>query len=485
MHSRHHLPLVPLRMLQATRARRPMRWATLRLGAVALALGASAVSSACEESPTTANDVPKLSSTQGVGLRSFGNDPDGQLVLEWNALMATVLAGQTPFAFTRFAATMQLAVFEAVNAITGKYEPYLTAACAGDPHAWGRRTCSAIPPATGASPEAAVVAAAHAVLVYYVPAAAPTLDAARDASLAAIPDALGKAAGIAVGEAAAAAMIALRADDGSAPPQFFLPTSTETGDWQLTPACPAAGGVFLHWQDVTPFGVRTSRQFRSHRPPPIVSARYTLDYEEVKTVGAIKSSARPQDRADVAQFYAALLAPTLWNQAARQVSAAQGARLSANARAFALLNMALADGLITVMETKYHYVFWRPETAIREAATDGNPRTTPSPDFAPFITSPCFPTYPSAHATASYAGRRIIEHIWGADKHSITLETPTLPHLSLHYTRIDRITDDIDDARVYGGIHFRFDQEAGALQGTRIGDYIFGNHLRRVKRNPE
>jgi len=407
----------------------------------------------------------------------LASDVDGQLILEWNAVLEGVLAGQSPFAASRFSAIMHLAVFEAVNAITAKYEPYLTVPC---PESTGSaRRCPFVTAPDGASPEAAVVTAAHDILVHYLPAAAATVDAAAAASLAAIPDTPAKSAGIAVGEAAAAALIALRANDGaSVPPQFYLPTSAEPGDWQLTPACPPAGGVFLHWRDVTPFGVRSSQQFRARRPPPLVSRNYTRDFEELMTVGGMNSTARPPDRADVAVLYAVHLAGPLWNQVARQVSAAQGTGLSANARAFALLNMALADGLITVMETKYRYPFWRPETAIREAASDGNPATSPDPTFAPFITTPCHPSYPSAHATASYGARTIIERIWGNDNHSIVMETPALPDISLSYTRLDQITTDIDDARVYGGIHYRFDQEAGALQGIRIGEYIFRHHLR-------
>jgi PAP2 superfamily len=414
----------------------------------------------------------------GIHTADLRSDPDGQLILEWNAVLEGVLAGQSPFAASRFAAIMHLAVFEAVNAITEKYEPYLTVPCPAGSRGPAHR-CPLVTAPDGASPQAAAVAAAHDVLVHYLPAAVATVDAAAAASLAAVPDSPAKSDGLAVGAAAAAALIALRATDGaSAPPQFYLPASAEPGDWQLTPACPAAGGILVQWQNVTPFGVRSSRQFRARRPPPLASRSYARDFEEVMTVGSINSTARPQDRADVATLYAVHLAGPVWNQVARQVSAAQGTGLSANARAFALLNMAGADALIAVMATKYHHTFWRPETAIREAASDGNPATSPDPTFAPFINTPCHPSYPSAHATASYAARTIIELIWGNDDHSIVMEHPALPQISLRYTRLDQITTDIDDARVYGGIHFRFDQVAGARQGDRIGEYVFRKHLR-------
>jgi hypothetical protein len=383
-------------------------------------------------------------------------------VLDWNAIMVRTLAGQNPFAQARFAAITQLAVFEAVNAVTGDSEPYLGTVAA---------------PA-GASPEAAAVAAAHVVLRTYVPAAAASLDASRAASLAAIADGQAKLDGVAVGEAAAAAMIAARSSDGSAPPEFHLPSSTDPGVWQTTPGCPPGGGILLHWRNVTPFGIPDARQFRSEPPPPLTSRRYARDYAEVKEVGAADSPARPQGRADVARFYNAVSAVGVWNPALQQLAAARGLPLSRNARLFALVNIAISDGLVTVMETKYHYGLWRPETAIREAESDGNPRTEPDAGFVPYVTTPCFPSYGSAHAAASYAARRIAEAFFGHRCASVTLESPAVPGVVLSYDSFEEITDDIDDARVYGGIHFRFDQRAGARQGQGVGSWVYRHCLR-------
>jgi hypothetical protein len=385
-------------------------------------------------------------------------------VLDWNQVMLATLASQNPFAQARFAAITQLAVFEAVNAISNKYEPYL--GTIGAPF--------------GASADAAAIAAAHRVLRTYVPASAATLDAARTNSLAAIPDGTAKDDGVTVGEAAASAMIALRANDGSAPPQFFLPSSAAPGEWQLTPSCPAAGGVFLHWRNVTPFGIPSSDAFRSDPPPALSSREYEKDYAEVKAVGGAGSTLRSQDRSDVARFYNAVLAVGAWNATAAQVAAAQGRTLSQNARTFALLNMALSDGLVAVMQTKYHYTFWRPETAIQNAHADGNPGTEPDLGFVPFITTPCFPSYGSAHAAAGYAARGILQRILGAAGHSIVLSSAAVPGVVLAYSSFKQITDDIDDARVYGGIHFRFDQQASARQGDRIAAYIQSRHLRAL-----
>jgi hypothetical protein len=385
---------------------------------------------------------------------------DGDVVLDWNAIMVATVSSQNPFAQARFAAITQLAVFEAVNAITDDYRSYLGPIDA--------------PP--GASAEAAAVAAAHAVLVNYFPAAATTLDAAREASLAAIPDGLSEDDGVVVGLEAAAELIALRTGDGSSPPQFYQPASSDPGAWQTTPTCPPAGGILLHWQNVTPFGIESNAQFRSDPPPPLSSPEYARDYEEVARVGAIDSLERPADRSDVARLYAALSAVAVWNPVARQIALTHPATLTDNARVLALLNMAMNDGLTSSIETKYHYIFWRPETAIRAGDADGNDRTAGDADFAPFIPTPCFPGYPSAHASASYAARSILERVWGNGGHSLVLNHSTLAIL-VSYTSLKQITDDIDDARVFGGIHFRFEQEAGAKQGRHVGQFVYANNL--------
>jgi hypothetical protein len=387
------------------------------------------------------------------------------VVLTWNEIMVESLAGQNPFAAGRLAAITQVAVFEAINSITREYESY----------------AGGVPAPGGASAEAAGIAAAHAALVHYLPALSTALNAHRQVSLDGIPDGPSKTDGVVVGEAAAAAIIALRAADGAAPPQFHIPPSSDPGEWQPTPACTTAGGALLHWRNVTPFGVESSAQFRSNSPPTLDSGKYTKHFNEVKTVGSKTSAARPGDRAAVAQFYNVVLAVGTWNPVARQLAAAQGTSLSENARAFALLNVAIHDALVTVMETKYHYRLWRPETAVRGASADGNPRTVEDPTYEPFIPTPCFPTYPSAHASTANAAARIIQKIWGPAGHAITLTTPQLPGIVLQYWRIDQITADIDDARVYGGIHFRFDQDAGAYQGRRIGTYLLRTIMRPVR----
>jgi hypothetical protein len=386
-------------------------------------------------------------------------------VLQWNSVMLATVGVKNGVEQQRVAAIAHLAVFEAVNAITGNYEPFLNSIVAGP----------------DASAEAAAIAAAHAVLKHYIPEQAATLDSARASSLARVPDGSSKDAGIGIGEAAAAAMIAHRANDGSESPEFHLPASTDPGEWHPTSSCPPQGGLFLHLGKVAPFGIARSDQFRADPPPSFRSRRYARDFNEVKAVGALDSPHRPADRADVARFYAALLALPVWNSAAQQVAVAQKRSLSDNARTFALLNMAVFDAVISVFETKYHEAFWRPETAIPAADVDGNPRTDPDTTFRPFITTPCHPSYPSAHASLGGAARKVLERIYGKGPHAIEFASPVVPDVRLRYTRFEEIADDIDDARIYGGIHFRFDQEAGAKQGAHVGSYVVRHHLQRTR----
>jgi hypothetical protein len=230
---------------------------------------------------------------------------------------------------------------------------------------------------------------------------------------------------------------------------------------------------------VTPFGLESGSQFRLPPPPALRSRQYARDYLEVMLVGRFDSPFRPQDRTDVARFYAVASPVQVWNSAARQASAAQGLTLSENARIFALLAMAMGDASIAGWDTKYHYNFWRPVTAIQNGDLDGNRHTDRDPDWLPLIATPAHPSYASGHATVSGAARAVLDRAFGKRGHDVTLTHPALPDLVLDYSAWKEITEDIDDARVYGGIHYRFDQEEGGRLGTRVGRYILRNYLRR------
>lgn len=385
-------------------------------------------------------------------------------VLDWNATALAAAATQNPFNQARIIAATQLAVFEAVNAIEGGYHPYFG---------------TVVAPA-GASSSAAAVTAAHGVLKHFLPGSAAMLDAARVASLAAIPEGSAKAGGIATGEAAAAAMIAARLNDGSSPPAFHSPTSTDAGVWQLTPNCSAAGGAFASWGNLKPFGIENVADFWAPDPPAVTSNLYAKDFAEVKRVGRKVSADRPQDRTDVARFYAGSSPGYIMNLAARQLSVRQGHSIAYNARAFALINMAMSDAFVASFGTKYHYLYWRPETAIHNAALDGNDKTEAEENWEPLITAPCFPGYTSNHAAGSNAGAEMLRRLYGASGHAITITNANFPTLVFQYSQLKQITDDIDDARVYGGIHFRFDQVAGASMAHKVATAVYHGNLQPI-----
>jgi membrane-associated phospholipid phosphatase len=410
-------------------------------------------------------DLCMLMATLLLGPAVAKADP----VLDWNAIAVdtAVANGQNPFAQARTAAIVQVAVFEAVNAITGEDRPYLGTIVA--PH--------------GASPDAAAVQAAYRVLSTYFPNDS-TLAASRASSLASIPDGQAKIDGIATGDAAAFALIALRANDGSSPAQFKTPGPPVPGEWQATVSCPivngVASGIAFQWQNVTPFGIRSAKDFLLGPPPALRSNEYAKTYNEVMTVGSIDSTGRPPDRSEVATYYAATSPTQAFNQAARQIAQEQRRTLSENARAFALINIAISDSLVATFFNKYHYNFWRPETAIHAGDTDGNRKTEGDPNFVPFIVTPCFPSYPSNHGAAANAAAAVMRRLYGEGGHSMTLSNPAVPTIVLQYTSFKEITSDISDARVYGGIHFRTDQDAGAVLGLAIGREVYKRNLRPV-----
>jgi hypothetical protein len=406
---------------------------------------------------------PEAPKTSVKNVKALAGTSD-VVVREWNEIAFTTIPPQPPFPANRDMAMVQLAVFEAVNAVTGKYAPYF----------------GTINAPAGASPEAAAVIAAHDVLVSLVPGQAGPLGVRRDASLASIADGQSKTDGIAVGAAAAAAVLADRANDGSASAAFWMPTNSDPYEWQTYTGCPAGGGAFFHWQSMKPFAIENSSQFRSAPPPPLVSAIYARDLNEVQAMGDVNSTLRSQDRTDVARLYAIYNPPSLWNRTLLQIAEGRNDEITDTARTMAVMNMAVSDAAVSVFETKYFYRIWRPVTAIPRADEDGNKRTNPG-SFTPLINTPCFPSYPSAHGSLSSAAMNVLARAYGRFGHSITIEHPSVPGFVLNYSDIRGMISDISDARVFGGIHFRFDQNAGEKQGQLIAGYVHNNSLLKLE----
>ena len=385
-------------------------------------------------------------------------------VTDWNAIMqATVAAPPTnPNFQTRWGAIVQLAVFEAVNAIVGDYEPYLGDHRRAGLGLAGRRGHCRRPSHPG-DPAPGQRRGPRRLAGRRRSRRSRTARRRRPASH--------------VGEDAAAAMLLLRADDGWDAVVPYTP-GTDPGDWQPTP--PALAPAFLPgWGQVTPFGLREGSQFRLPPPPALHTGKYANDYNEVKLLGRIDSPFRPQDRTDVARFYAAASPVQVWNSAARQVSAAQGKTLSENARIFALLAMAMGDASIAVWDTKYHYNFWRPLTAIRSGDIDGNRTDRPGSGLAPADRHPGAPQLRVGprdrvrrRPRGARAGLRQGRPCHHPDQSRAAGHRPQLHRLGA------RSPTTSTTPAIYGGIHFRFDQEAGARQGRQVGSYILGNYLR-------
>lgn len=396
-------------------------------------------------------------------------------VTEWNAFTAQVIASSNhtgPAVLIDYA-TVHAAMHDGVQAIEGRYRPY----------------CAAIEGASG-SPVAAAGKAARDVLAQRFPSQTATIETRYQTFLSAN----GLAAddpGVAAGAAAAAAVIACRAGDGafpSTPPAPFT-GSGEIGAWRPTPSyltgAPAGfSPMATPWlAGVRPFIAESPSQFRARRPPALDSNEYTRDFDEVKAVGGSTSTSRTQEQTDIAYFWSDNT-PTQWNRGLRAISEAHIDNLGDNARLFALATMSAADALITCWESKIHYNYWRPVTAIHEAEHDGNPATQADPDWKPLINTPNYPDYTSGANSLTGAMTRTLRLVFGTDEVpvSLTSNVTVLPveKRTRSYTRFSDIAREVVDARIYLGIHFRFADEEARFQGERIAKRAFSHYLKPV-----
>lgn len=391
------------------------------------------------------------------------------VVADWNAIavQAMVAANRPGPSGVVDIAIVHVAVYDAVQAIEKRYAPYYVE----------------IPGASG-SPVAAAAKAAHDVLVNRFPAQAPSLDVTYQQYLLS-NGLLESDPGVAVGTKAAAGIIALRACDGSfpvPPPPPFV-GGTGIGVWRPTP--PANLAMAAPWlANVTPFAMTRPSQFRSDPPPALTSREYARDYNEIKMIGVLNSSVRNADQTDVAQFYAGNT-PVMWNRALRDISVVHVDNIADSARLFALVDIAVADALISSWNDKMHYVFWRPITAIREGDNDGNPDTAGDPGWQSLITTPNYPDYTSGAVNFATAVTTVLEHIFETDLMTFSITTtnvgPTVQDTRT-YHRLSDAVQDVVDARVYSGIHFRFADEAARKQGRRVAQWTFKNYLRSLPR---
>jgi hypothetical protein len=405
-----------------------------------------------------------------------------QAVLDWNAnavdaaVAACISPANHPLHESRLYAMTHAAIHDALNAINRHYRPYL----------------SGLPRAPGASAPAAVASAARNVLVPVlrglptdfagcIPGAVDGVETAYTAALAAIPNGNAKTKGVALGQTAASAIVGSRAGDGSdtaiVDPSY--PEGTEPGQYRFTPGTPF---VFAPgWGDVDPFVLKDAAQFRPGPPPELASGRYARDLDEVKRLGGddvTTPSDRTADQTEIARFWLES-SPSQWNRIASTVAVARKLGGWETARLFALLNLAMADGYIGTFDTKYHYNFWRPVTAIRLADTDGNDKTTVDLTWTPLEGNPPIPDYDSGHAVEGGAAAQVMKRVFGGDRATFSVCSLTLPaaqtcgqpsEVRRRYHSFSQAADENGLSRILVGFHFRTAVQTGIEHGRRIGD---------------
>ena len=325
--------------------------------------------------------------------------------------------------------------------------------------------------------------AAHGVLVGLMPAQQATLDAALASSLAAVPDGPAEDAGVAFGKLVADRMLAERADDGSTDVVTYVP-GTGPDDWQPTP--PAfAPAALPQWATVEPFGISSPDQFRADPPPSLDSPEFTQAFNQIKAIGAANSTTRTAEQTEIARFWAGpsgtVQPPGHWNSIARGVADAQDNSLAQNARMLALLNIGMADALITAWDTKFEYSFVRPVTAIRNADNDGNPDTVADAAWSPLLTTPGHPSYMAAHSAVSATAATVLAEFFGNDAIAFTSSAEIAaggPVITRSFDGFWEAAEEAGASRIYGGIHWSFDNEAGLEAGRSVGEFVADNLLR-------
>ncbi len=416
---------------------------------------------------------------------SIASTARGDDVTDWNQhmLRAGTVAGTSPLVITRVAAIVQASVFDAVNGIDGKYAPVHVAP--GAP--------------AGASRRAAAVQAAYTAVVALFPAQKATFDARLAVSLTAIASdphesTAGIAKGIAWGTTAANGILAWRATDGFTPPPPPFVGGNAVGQWRPTPPAfaPGAGPQFA---TMTPWVISTPSQFRPGGPPALTSARYATDFNETKLIGNLSSPVRTSDQTIYSWFWAQSTATYLWNHAADVLlerrargddddedggrSSEHRDSLLESARLLALLDVAMADAAIACWDAKYTYVAWRPVTAIPLEASIGNPGIVANPGdstWMPLFATPAHPEYPSGHSMVSGAAAVVLANFFGEKTH-FTVDNDLLIGVTRSYWSFTQALDEVKNARIFAGIHFRFSCDDGQEVGDKVGNWVLDHAL--------
>jgi hypothetical protein len=403
-----------------------------------------------------------LSRTLLIALLAAVPGARADVVPDWNLTTAQTLSAAkagTGLAVSRVHAMVHGAMFDAVNAIERRYHSYAVELKA----------------APGASQDAAAAAAAYTVLAVLYPLQQAALDAAYAASLAKVQDGPAKFDGVALGKAAAEKMLALRRNDRMSETVLFAPKAGP-GAWQLVANTTPIGP---HWGAVAPFGLKSTRDFRFAGPPALKSARYAQDLNEVKTVGGKHSTQRTAEQTAIAVLFEPT-SPLTYNAMMREMPELKKKSVLDQARVFALMNVAGSDALIVGWEAKYAIQFWRPDTAIRNAESDGNDSTSADSAWEGLRSPmPAHPEYPSGHAIFTGAVEAVLRDFFGTDKMSITVSNPDAK-ITRKFESFSQIAKSVEDARVWAGIHFRSTGVDSSEMGRRVAEYVLENCMQPI-----
>jgi hypothetical protein len=358
----------------------------------------------------------------------------------------------------REAAIMHAAIFDVLNSIEPRYKPYL----------------AQVPGAQSASKDAAVAAAAGAVMLSLHPNSAAKIKASLDECLAAIPENAAKAEGVKLGRAVAEQLLSVRMHDGASRPDAYRP-KTQPGQYVATTLMVAST-----WPRMKPFVLRTASQFRPGAPVRLESAQWTRDYNEIKDYGRFDSTKRSAKQTETARFWLMTGAPA-YLPIGRAAAQAKGLDLLDTARFMALYTVAVTDAFIAVFDAKYRYEFWRPITAIRNGDIDNNDATQLDETWQPIDVTPMHPEYPCAHCVGSGAAAMVIESQLGPGvMKNISLTSTTAPGVTHSWSSLDEFTDEVAEARIWAGFHYRFSTRAGTQLGRQVAAYVTRNAMQPV-----
>jgi hypothetical protein len=378
------------------------------------------------------------------------------VITDWDEKAVSVvtpmasLGGTVPYMAQRFMGMVHCAMFDAVNSIERRYQPYLVQ----------------LPADPTASKEAAAAAAAAAVLATIDAKTADEIHGALAAYLAAIPDGPAKSDGIKLGAAVAAKVLEARANDGSGAPDDYRPRTT-AGVY-----VPTAYTLAPWWPNLKPFAMTKGSQFRPDPPIALESKEWATDYNEIKEYGGLNSTKRTAEQTETARFWL-IGAPAAYHPFVRQLATAKQMSVIDSARFMTLVAVGLNDAIIAVLDAKYHYDFWRPVTAIRNGDIDNNPATEREATWQPIAPTPMHPEYPCAHCILSGSVAGVVKAALGTtDIPEIATTSPTAPGVTHRWTNMTAFTDEVANARIWSGFHYRFSTRVGTDMGLRIGEHV-------------